>query len=136
MSLTGLSTFKEGVSKIQELLSLRKGINLHLQEIKMVYPEETKRQSCISGSENNWAGLTETISEVKRMRQMEDLKISLINFKEKEVSFHSSKIDCVIKFPQLSCNSSASLVLYTKFKKNKNQKEEVSLFTIHSFVHK
>ena len=35
MSLTGLSKFKEGVSKIQELLSLRKVINLHLQEIKM-----------------------------------------------------------------------------------------------------
>ena len=34
---------------------------LHLQEIKMDYPEETKRQSCIFGSENNWAGLTETI---------------------------------------------------------------------------
>ena len=33
--LTGLSKFKEGFSKIQELLSLRKGINLYLQEIKM-----------------------------------------------------------------------------------------------------
>ena len=35
MSLTALSKFKEGVSKIQELLSLRKGIHLHLQEIRM-----------------------------------------------------------------------------------------------------
>ena len=39
---------------------------------------------------------------------MEDLKISLITFKEKEISFHFSKIDCVVKFPHLSCNSSAS----------------------------
>ena len=31
------------------------------------------------------------------MDQMEDLKISLIIFKEKEISFHFSKIDCVIK---------------------------------------
>ena len=44
VSLTGLSKCMEGVSKIQKLLSLRKGINLHLQEIKMDYPEETKRQ--------------------------------------------------------------------------------------------
>ena len=35
MSPTGLSKFKEGVSKLQELLSLRKGINLYLQEIEM-----------------------------------------------------------------------------------------------------
>ena len=34
----------------------------------------------------------ETISEVERMGQME-LKISLITFKEKEISFHFSKID-------------------------------------------
>ena len=48
----------EGVSKIQELLSLRKGINLHLQEIKMDYPEETKRQFgvFVSGSENKQLG--------------------------------------------------------------------------------
>ena len=30
-----IDTFMEGVSKIQKLLSLSKGINLHLQEIKM-----------------------------------------------------------------------------------------------------
>ena len=35
VSLTGLAKFKEGVSKIRELLVSRKGINLHLQEIKM-----------------------------------------------------------------------------------------------------
>ena len=34
----------------------------------------------------------ETISEVERMDQVE-LKISLITFKEKEISFHFSKID-------------------------------------------
>ena len=34
----------------------------------------------------------ETISEVERMGQMK-LKISLITFKEKEISFHFSKID-------------------------------------------
>ena len=38
----------------------------------------------------------ETISEVERMGQMEDLKISLITFKEKEI-FYFSKIDCVEK---------------------------------------
>ena len=56
MSLTGLSKFKEGVSKIQELLSLRKGINLHLQEIEMDYPKETKRQSFLAVKTNSWAG--------------------------------------------------------------------------------
>ena len=37
----------------------------------------------------------ETISQLERMSQMEDLKISLITFKEKEISFYFSKIDCV-----------------------------------------
>ena len=31
------------------------------------------------------------------MGRMEDLEISLITFKEKEISFQCSKIDCVIK---------------------------------------
>ena len=39
----------------------------------------------------------ETISEVERMGRMEDLEISLITFKEREISFQFSKIDCVIK---------------------------------------
>ena len=102
MSLTGLFKFKEGVSKIQELLSLRKGINLHLQEIKIMdLSRGNKKAICvfISGSDNKQLGWipTETISEVQKMGQMEDLKISLIPFKEKEISFHFSKIDCVIK---------------------------------------
>ena len=52
-----------------------------------------------SGSDNKQLGWIprETISEVQRMGQMEDLKISLIIFKEKEVSLHLSKIDCVVK---------------------------------------
>ena len=33
---------------------------------------------------------------------MEDLKISLITFKEKEISFHFSKIDCVITIHTMS----------------------------------
>ena len=37
---------------------------------------------------------SETISEVERMGRMEDLEISLITFKEKEISFQFSKIDC------------------------------------------
>lgn len=60
------------------------------------YPGETKRQLVFSffGSETKQLGwiLEETISEVKRMGQME-LKISLITFKEKEISFHFSKTD-------------------------------------------
>ena len=53
----------------------------------------------VSGSETKQLGWIsrETISEVERMGQMEDLKISLMSFKEKEISFHFSKIDCVIK---------------------------------------
>ena len=35
--------------------------------------------------------------EVERMDQMKYLKISLRIFKEKEISFHFSKIECVIK---------------------------------------
>ena len=103
MSLTGLSKFKEGVSKIQELLSLRKGINLHLQEIKMDLSRGNERQLVFlflayGGSETKQLGWIprKTISEVERMGQMEDLKIGLITFKEKEISFHFSKIDCVI----------------------------------------
>lgn len=53
----------------------------------------------VSGSETKQFGWIpkETISEVERMGQMEDLKISLITFKEKEISFHFSKMYCVIK---------------------------------------
>ena len=53
----------------------------------------------ISGSDNKQLGWIpmETISEVQRMGRMEDLKVSLIIFKEKEVSWHFSKIDCVRK---------------------------------------
>ena len=52
----------------------------------------------VSGSETKQLGWIsmETISEVERMGQMEDLKISLMTFKEKEISFHFSKIDCFI----------------------------------------
>ena len=53
----------------------------------------------VSGSETNQLGWIprETISEVERMGRMEDVEISLITFKEKEISFQFSKIDCVIK---------------------------------------
>ena len=83
--------FKEGVSKIRELLSSRKGINLHLQEIKMDLSRGNEKAIgvFVSGSE--------TKSEVERMGQMEDLTISLTTFMEKDISFHFSKIDCVIK---------------------------------------
>lgn len=49
----------------------------------------------VSGNETKQSGWIpkETISEVERMGQMEDLKISLLTFKEKEISFHFSKID-------------------------------------------
>ena len=50
----------------------------------------------ISGSDNKQLGWIprETISEVQTgMGRMEDLKISLIIFKEKEVSLHFSKIE-------------------------------------------
>ena len=55
---------------------MRKGISLHLQEIRIDYPR--KRKAIISGSENKQLSWTsrETISEVERMDQMEDLKIS------------------------------------------------------------
>jgi len=48
----------------------------------------------VPGSETKQLGWIpkETIGEVKRMGQLE-LKISLITFKEKEISFHFSKID-------------------------------------------
>ena len=47
--------------------------------------------SGIEGKQLGWIS-KETISEVERMGQM-DLKITLITFKEKEISFHFSKID-------------------------------------------
>ena len=53
----------------------------------------------VSGTETKQLGWIprETISEVERMGQMEDLQVSLLTFKEKEISSHFSKIDCVIK---------------------------------------
>ena len=101
VSLTGLSKFKEGVSKLQELLSLRKGIKLHLQEVTMDLSggNENAIGVFISDSNNKQLGWIprETISEVQRMGRMEDLKISLINFKKKDISMHFSKVDCIIK---------------------------------------
>ena len=99
VSLTGLAKFKEGVSKIRELLVSRKGINLHLQEIKMDLSRRNENVIgvFVSGSETKqfcWIP-KETISEVERLGQMEDFTISLITFKEKEISFHFSKIDFV-----------------------------------------
>lgn len=84
VSLTGLSKFKEGVSKIQELLSLRKGINLHLQEIEMDFSRGNEKAIgvFISGSDNKQLGWIprETIGEVQSMSQMEDLKDKSDNF--------------------------------------------------------
>ena len=101
VSLTGLAKFKEGVSKIRQLLSSRKGINLHLQEIKMDLSRGNEKVIgvFVSGSQTKQLGWIpkETISQVERMGQMEDLTISLITFKEKEISFHFSKIYYVIK---------------------------------------
>ena len=51
----------------------------------VVFGSETKQLGWIS---------KKTISEVERMDQME-LKISLITLKEKEISFHFSKIDYI-----------------------------------------
>jgi len=79
------------------MLSSRKGINLHLQEIKMDLSGGNEKAIGIfvSGSETKPLGWIpkEIISEVERMGQVQDLKISLITFKEKEISFHFSKID-------------------------------------------
>ena len=83
------------------MLSSRKGINFHLQEIKMDLSRGNEKAIGIfvSGSEFKELGWIpmEIISEVERMGQVQDLKISLITFKEKQFSFHFSKIDCVIK---------------------------------------
>ena len=67
-----------------------------LQEIKMDLSRGNEKTIgvFVFGSETkqlDWIP-KETISEVERMDQME-LKISLITFKEKEISFHFSKID-------------------------------------------
>ena len=83
------------------MLSSRKGINLHLQEIKMDLSRGNEKAIgvFVSGSETKQLGWIpkEIISEVGRMGQVQELKISLITFKEKEISFHFSKIDSVIK---------------------------------------
>ena len=74
MSFTGLSKFKEGVSKVRELLSSRKGINLHLQEIKMDLSRGNEKVIgvFVSGSETKQLGWIpkETNSQVERMGQM------------------------------------------------------------------
>ena len=83
------------------MLSSRKGINLHLQDIKMDLSRGNEKAIgvFVSGSETKQLGWIpkEIISEVERMGQVQDLKISLTTFKEKEISFHVSKINCVIK---------------------------------------
>ena len=58
--------------------------------------EFLKYRNCCLCEKLGWIP-RETISEVERMGQMEDLKTSLITFKEKEISLHFSKIDRVIK---------------------------------------
>ena len=62
----------------------------------------------VSGSETKQLGWIpkETISEVERMGQMEDLKISL----SRRNKFHFILVKLIVsyKFPHLSCNSSAS----------------------------
>ena len=78
----------------------RKGIDLHLQEIKMDLSRRNENVIgvFVSGSETKqfcWIP-KETISEVERLGQMEDLTISIITFKEKKISFHFSKIDFVL----------------------------------------
>ena len=84
------------------MLSLRKGINLHLQEIKMDLSRGNEKAIgvFVSGSETKQLGwipmATISTSEVERIGQMEDLKISFITLKEKEISFCFSKIDFVI----------------------------------------
>ena len=79
------------------MLSSRQAINIHLQEIKMDLSRGNEKAIGIfvSGSETKQLGWIpkEIISEVGRMGQVQDLKISLITFKEKEISFHFSKID-------------------------------------------
>ena len=74
VSFTGLSKFKEGVSKVRELLSSRKGINLHLQEIKMDLSRGNEKVIgvFVSGSETKQLGWIpkETNSQVERMGQM------------------------------------------------------------------
>jgi hypothetical protein len=76
VSVTGLSKFKEGVSKIQEQLSLRKNINLHLQEIKMDLSQGKEKAIgvFISGCDSKQLGWIprKTISEVQRMGPVED----------------------------------------------------------------
>ena len=75
----------------------------HFVKCKQAWTGNEKSEKAIgffvSGSETNQLGWIprETISEVERMGRMEDLEISLITFKEKEISFQFSKIDCVIK---------------------------------------
>ena len=73
------------------MLSSRQGINLHLQEIKMDLSRGNEKAIGIfaSGSESKQLGWIPKIIiiEVERMGQVQDLKISLITFKEKEISF-------------------------------------------------
>ena len=59
----------------------------------------------VSGSETKQLGWIpkETISEVERMGQMEDLKISLITLRRKKFHFILVKLIVSYKFPHLSC---------------------------------
>jgi len=63
------------------------------EEIKMDLSRENEKAICVlvSGSETKQLGWSpnETISEVERMGQMEDLKISLITFRRNKLNFIS-----------------------------------------------
>jgi len=63
------------------MLSSRKGINLHLQEIKMDLSKGNEKAIgvFVSGSETKQLGGKEIISEVERMGQLQELKISLMS---------------------------------------------------------
>ena len=134
VSLTGLSKFKEGVSKIRELLSLRKGISLHLQEIRTDYPRKQKgnhfwewKQTIELDSKGNhqWSG--ENGSNGR-------LKDKSCNF-QGERNFISVKLIVSYKFPQLSCISSASPVfLYQFFEEHWHRLQKLFFFSILELV--
>ena len=99
LSLTAVKGLRHKADKLGTLCNRGTAVfakRHQLQEIKMDLSQGNEKTTgvFVFGSETKQLGWIpkENISEVERMDQM-DLKISLITFKEKDISFHFSKID-------------------------------------------
>ena len=113
VSLTGLSKFKEGVSQIQELLSLRKGTTFICKKLKWLIPRKLN-------GDHFWQWKQTIGLDSKGNHQWSGENGSNGRLKDKSYNFQGERnfvilVKLIVSkiFPQLSCNLSTSPVFYT-----------------------